>query len=69
MSGYSGAGAGRGRAVHVPVAQAVAVPLQSDDLGVVHEAVDHRRGDHLIAEDLPQAEKGLLEVTIIEARS
>jgi hypothetical protein len=26
--------------------------MSGDDLGVVHEAVDHRGGDHAVAEDL-----------------
>jgi hypothetical protein len=34
----------------------------------VDEPVDHRRGDHVVAEDLAQALNGLLLVTIIEAR-
>jgi hypothetical protein len=36
---------------------------------VVDESVDHRDGGHLVAEDLAQAENGLLLVTISEARS
>ena len=34
------------------LAQAVALALEGDDLGVVDEPIDQRRGDHLIAEDL-----------------
>ena len=52
----------------VLVAEPVAVPLERKDLGVMDEAVDHRRRGHLVAEDL-QALNGLFEVTIIEARS
>lgn len=33
------------------------------------QAIDHFRGDHFVAEDLPQALKGLFDVTISEARS
>jgi hypothetical protein len=36
---------------------------------VVDEPVDHRGGGHVVAEISPHAEKGLLLVTIIEARS
>jgi hypothetical protein len=36
---------------------------------VVSEPVDHRCSGDLVAEDLTQPEKGLLLVTIIEARS
>ena len=34
------------------LAQAVALAFGGDDLGVVDEPIDQRRGDHLIAEDL-----------------
>jgi hypothetical protein len=59
FSGWTGA--------EILVLEAVGVPLQVEDLGVVDEPVDHCRGDDLVAEDL--GEKGLFEVTIIEARS
>jgi hypothetical protein len=36
---------------------------------VVNESVDHGGGGDLVAEDLPQPENGLLEVTIRLARS
>jgi len=36
---------------------------------MVHQAVDHRRGHDLVTKDLAQAEKGLLLVTMSEARS
>ena len=36
---------------------------------MVDEPVDHRDGGDLVTEDLTQAENGLLEVTISEARS
>jgi len=44
--------AGGWAAAEVAVAQAVAVAFEGEDLGVVHEPVDHRRGDDLVAEDL-----------------
>jgi len=40
-----------------------------DDLGVVHQPIDHRSGDDVVAEHLAQRPKGLFEVTIREARS
>jgi hypothetical protein len=42
---------GRG-AREVAVFEAVAVALEGEDLGVVDEAVDHRGGDDVVAEDL-----------------
>jgi hypothetical protein len=48
---------------------AVAVAFEGEDLGVVHESVDHGHRGDLVTEDLAQAEKGLLLVTIMEARS
>src|SRR6266487_7077648 len=39
-------------AAEVAVAEAVAVALEGEDLGVVDEPVDHRGGDGLVAEDL-----------------
>jgi hypothetical protein len=48
-------------AAKVAVLEPVAVALEGDDLGVVDEAVDHGRGDHVVAEDLPQRPNGLLE--------
>ena len=53
----------------VAVLQPVAVALEGEDLGVVDEPVDHGGGDGLVAEDLAQAENGLLLVTIKLARS
>ena len=50
----------RGWASEVLVAQAVAVALQREDLGVVDEAVDHRRGDDVVAEDLAPGREGLV---------
>jgi hypothetical protein len=50
-------------------AQAVAVAFEREDLGVVDEPVDHCGGRHVVAEDLDHALKGLLLVTIIDARS
>ena len=53
----------------VAVFEAVAIALEGEDLGVVDEAVDHGCGDGVVAEISPQAEKGLLDVTIRLARS
>jgi hypothetical protein len=53
----------------VAVLRAVVVALEREDLGVVNEPVDHRGGGDLVAEDVAQAENGLLLVTIIDARS
>ena len=48
---------GRGDAAEVSVLEPVGVAAQVDDLGVVDEAVDHRGGDDVVAEDLaPSAE-------------
>jgi hypothetical protein len=47
-------------AAEVAVTQAVAVALQAEDLGVVDEPVDHRRGDDLVAEDLAPGGEGLV---------
>jgi hypothetical protein len=58
----------RGRA-EVAVFEAVGVALEGDDVGVVGEAVDHGRGDDIVAEHRTQRPNGLLEVTISEARS
>ena len=60
---------GRRCAGEVAVFEAVAVAFEREDFGVVNEAVDHRRGGDVVAEDLSQPLKGLLDVTIIEARS
>jgi hypothetical protein len=44
--------------------------LSDEDLGVVDEPIDHRRGhDPRRPKISPQAEKGLFEVTIRLARS
>ena len=51
------------------LAGAVGVAGEGEDFGVVHEPVDHGCGDDVVAEDLPQRPKGLLLVTISEARS
>jgi hypothetical protein len=53
----------------VAVFEAVAVSLHRDGLGVVDEVVDHRGGDHVVAEDLARPSNGLLLVTIRLARS
>jgi hypothetical protein len=47
-------------AAQVAVPQSVAVSIEADDLGVVHEAVDHRGGDDVVAEDLAPAIWGWL---------
>src|SRR5919197_3891155 len=49
---------GGGGEVLVP--QPVAVSLEGQDLGVVDEPVDHRRGDDLVAEDLAPARERLV---------
>jgi hypothetical protein len=43
---------GRRRGGGAPLAQAVALALEADDVGVVDESVDERGGDHGVAEDL-----------------
>src|SRR5437879_1161805 len=49
--------AGGGNTAEVAVLEPVAVALEGDDLGVVDEAVDHRGGHDVVAEDLaPPAE-------------
>ena len=52
----------------VSVFESVAVALEGDDFAVVDKAVDHGGGD-VVAEDLTQRPKGLLLVTIRDARS
>jgi hypothetical protein len=44
----------------VAVLEPVAVAFEADDLGVVDEAVDHRGGDDVVAEDLAPAAEGLV---------
>ena len=54
----------------VSVAEPVAVAFEVDDFGVVDETVDHGGGDGVVTEGLaPAIWKGLLEVTMTEARS
>jgi hypothetical protein len=60
---------GRRGAREVAVFEAVAVAFEGEDLGVVDEAVDHRGGDGVVAEDLAPGADGLLLVTIRQARS
>jgi hypothetical protein len=60
----SGLLAGFGAGAEVFVFEPVAVALETEDLGVVNEPVGHGRGDDLVPKIWPQAEKGLLEVTI-----
>lgn len=60
----SGWGSGRGCGL-----EAVGVAFGGDDVGVVDESVDHRGGDGVVSEDLPQRPKSLLLVTIRDARS
>lgn len=46
------------RGVDAAVAEPVACALEGQDVGVVHDAVDHRGGDDLVAEDgAPAAER------------
>jgi hypothetical protein len=52
--------------VEVFASQPVAV---AQDFAVLDESVDHRGGGHVVPEDFPQAENGLLLVTIIDACS
>lgn len=40
--------------------EAVGVAFEREDLGVVNEAVDHRRGGHFVAEDLPPGRERLV---------
>jgi hypothetical protein len=54
---------------HITILQPVAVALETDDLYMVHQPVDHRGGHGGVAEDLAPATEGLLEVTIALARS
>jgi hypothetical protein len=63
-------GVGGGGSGEVAVFEAATVALEREDLGVVDEAVDHRGGGDFVAQ-FAQAEKkkGLLDVTISEARS
>ena len=49
---------GRWDAAQIAVFEPVAVSLQGDDVGVVHEAVDHGGGDGVVAEDLAPAIRG-----------
>ena len=66
VSGARGVGqpssaGGAGRGPRSLAAEAVAVAFEAEDVGVVDEPVDHRGGDHVVAEDLaPLAENGLL---------
>jgi hypothetical protein len=36
------------------------VSFEVDDVGVAHKSVDHRGGDHVVAEDLTPAAEGLV---------
>src|SRR4051795_9545262 len=49
---------GGGDATEVAVLEPVGVPGEGDDLGVVDEAVDHRGGGDVVAEDLAPAAEG-----------
>ena len=53
-------GCGRWWAAEVAVLESVGVAFEGDDVGVVDEAVDHRGGDGVVAEDLTPAAKGLV---------
>src|SRR5579863_485297 len=52
--------AGGGDAAQVAVLEPVAVSFEADDLRVVDEAVDHRGGDYVVAEDLAPAPERLV---------
>ena len=56
MCGVLGSGGGQG--VDPGVAESVAGALEGDDLCVVDDAVDHRGGDDLVAEDVSPAGEG-----------
>ena len=58
-----------GHLPEVAVFEAVAVAFEGDDFGVVDESVDHGDGDSGAPKTSPQRPKGLLEVTMSEARS
>jgi hypothetical protein len=60
---------GVGRGSRSLPGETVAVALEAEDVGVVDEPVDHGGRDGVVAEDLAHALKGLLLVTIIDARS
>ena len=49
---------GGGDASEVAVAQPVGVTFEGDDLGVVDQAVDHRGGHDVVAEDFAPAAEG-----------
>ena len=67
--GRSGAGGGRSvdrrRPAEVLVAQPEAVALEAEDLGVMNEPVDHRRGGHLVTEDLAPSRERLVRCTTV----
>src|SRR5262249_33074286 len=67
LSGFGGAGARAAAAV--AVAEPVAVALEAEDLGVVDERSIMAAATVSSPKISPQAEKGLLLVTISEARS
>jgi hypothetical protein len=43
------------RGAEVRVLEAIRVAFEVEDLGMMHEPVDHRRGDDVVAEDLAPA--------------
>jgi len=47
-------------AAKVAVPEAVGVAFEGDDVGLVDEAVDHGRGDGVVAEDLAPAAEELV---------
>ncbi len=51
-------GSGGGQRVDPGVAEPVAAALEGDDLGVVDDAIDHRRGDDLVTEHVAPASEG-----------
>ena len=56
--GLVGGGADAGKAVDAASAESVAGALQGEDIGVVDDAIDHRGGDGLVAEDAAPAAEG-----------
>ena len=60
---------GGGQGVDSGVFEAVAGSFEGQDFGVVHDAVDHRGGDDLVAEDIAPRANGRFEVKISEACS
>ena len=49
-----------GDPAEVSVFESVGVAFEGDDVGVVHEPVDHGGGDHVVTEHLAPATEGLV---------